>query len=208
MIRIVLADDHPVVTDGLVRFFALAPDIAVVATASSREALDEAIAEHAPDVVVVDLNMPGMQGATSVAQLAADVRGQRVVVFSMQEEDLYAVKLLRAGAKAYLSKSRPPDELAHAVRLAARGSPYLTDALSSLLLTDRAAGGRAHEGPSAREREVFDAIAGGTIPKKIAKQLGISVSTVHTYTERIKVKLGVETVPEIVSYAFRNELIR
>ncbi len=208
MIRVVLADDHPVVTDGLRRFFDLVPDIEVIEAVCDLPGLRRSVQECAPQVVVVDLNMPGMQGATSVTELVAQGAGPAVVVFSMQQEDQYAVKLLRAGARAYLSKSRPPTELAHAVRLAARGARYLTDDLSARLLSDTGENTHGHAAFSAREREVFDALVAGSAAKLVAKELGISVSTVHTYTERIKIKLAVDSVSEIVSYAFRHGLAR
>lgn len=206
MIRVVLADDHPVITDGLQRFFELAPGVQIIATAPTVSELRDSIVANGPEVVVVDLNMPGMHGATTISELVESFSDVKFIVFSMQPEDQYAIRLLQAGAKAYLSKSRSPDELLNAIRLAAGGGRYLTEEIATRLLTTPQTQDPAHQRFSAREREVFDALVAGKPTRQIARDLGISASTVHTYTERIKTKLDVESVQEMVSYAFRHAL--
>jgi DNA-binding NarL/FixJ family response regulator len=202
-IGVVLADDHPVVIDGLCRYFAQQKDILVRATAKSRKELDAAIAAEKPQVVIVDLNMEGMAGAETIEVL---VRLAPVIVFSMQDEDGYAASLVRLGAAAFLNKSRQPEELASAIRAAAKGERYLTDRIAERL--SHRTPGAAHESFSGREREVFERLLDGQTPKEIAFALGLSASTVHTYAERIRAKLGVEGTEGLVSYAFRHGLRR
>ncbi len=199
LVGVVLADDHPVVIDGLCRYFALQKDLSILATAGSYEALCAAISEHRPSVVVVDLHMPGMQGAQSIRDLVSDAAAPRVIIFSMQEEDSYAASLVHAGAFSFLSKSRSPEELANAVRAAAKGERYVT------AVVDASA---PHEAFSQREREVFERLVDGRTSKDIGFELGLSVSTVHTYAERIRNKLGVDSAHGLLDYAFKHHLRR
>ncbi len=204
-IGVLLADDHPVVADGLARFLAGLPDIRVCGTASNLSEVMEKVQTLRPSVVVLDLDMPGMQGADSVRDIVATT-GARLVMFSMHDEDELAVALLRARARAYLSKSRDPRQLAEAIRVVGSGRRYITPEISELMLTGRSQP-PVHESFSRRERQVFDRIARGLAPKDIAVELELSPSTVHTYSERIKTKLGVESLTQVVSYAYREHLI-
>lgn len=206
-IRLIVADDHPVVLGGIERFFADVADVAIVGTARSFAELVQTIDQQTPDVAVVDLNMDGMRGASGLQELMQRQVLPRLVVFTMQDEDGYALSLLQSGVAAYLSKNRSPSELLQAVRTAHQGGQYLTTTLAAKLLSDgQQANTRGHQALSAREQEVFFELVKGRSARQISNKLGVSVSTIHTYTERIKLKLGVDSLQELVSYAFRHDL--
>ncbi len=200
-----LGDDHPVVAGGLLRFLNGLHDMVVSGTAESYEEVNAKLIELRPDVLVLDLNMPGMKGAESVREIVAQ-KGTRIVVFSMHDEDEVGLTMLKAGARSYLTKTRDPSELAHAIRTVHRGHRYITPELSELMLTGDNQSA-VHDAFSRRERQVFDLLARGLAPKQIAADLNVSSSTVHTYTERIKNKLGVDTLTQVVSYAYQHRLI-
>ena len=207
MIKTVLADDHHVVVAGLQRYLTELGGFDVCGVADSRERLFELLSESVPDVLVLDLNMPGMSGARTVREITDAFPQLPVLVFSMQPEDQYALSVVRAGARGYLTKSRHLSELAEAIRRVSAGGHYITDELATRLLgTNPAARGELHATLSAREREVLERIARGTSVHRIAEELDISVSTVRSYVERVRTKLGVGSLQELVIYAFREGL--
>jgi DNA-binding NarL/FixJ family response regulator len=206
MVRVLLADDHPVVLDGLQRFLERAAHVQVVDTASSLTAALEVVGRRRVDVLVADVNMPGMDGVETVRELSRRHGFPHIVIFSMLDEDRFALDLLRAGAKAYLSKARSPQELLEAIYKAAEGRTALTDRLAEQMLSDGPRSAAPHEELSERERQVFLLIVDGLSPKQVSKRLGLSPSTVYTYTERVKDKLSVDSVAGLVRYAFRHGL--
>jgi two-component system, NarL family, invasion response regulator UvrY len=204
MTRILIADDHPVVLDGLRRLFEKT-GLEVVAAVTSLEDVHARVRSSGADVAVLDLNMSGMHGIATLHELTHTLGFPPIVVFTMQDEDQLAVSALHAGVKAFLSKARPPEDLVEAVQRAARGERYVTDDVAARLL---GAGQTqlAHERLSERERQVFDLLVGGKSGKLVARELGLTPSTVHTYTERIKEKLGAASLADLVRYAFRHGL--
>ncbi|HJL16468.1 MAG TPA: response regulator transcription factor [Sandaracinaceae bacterium LLY-WYZ-13_1] len=205
MIRVLIADDHPVVLDGLSRLFEQAGGFEVVAAVSSLDDVRSAVESSRPAVAVLDLNMPKMRGVETLEELSRTYGFPAIVVFTMQEEDQLAVSALQAGAKAFLSKTRPPEDLLEAVRRAARGERFVTDDVAARLLGSHGPSA-AHDRLSERERQVFELLVRGESAKAVARALDLSPSTVHTYTERIKAKLGADTVADLVRYAFRHGL--
>ncbi|MCA9536884.1 MAG: response regulator transcription factor [Myxococcales bacterium] len=193
MIRVLLADDHPVVIRGVVTGLDAEPDIEVVATATSGgEAADKAVA-YEVDVAVLDLHMPGTSGLELVRTVSAT--GTAVVVFSLYAEGPMATEAVAAGAKWAVPKSAPLTELVRAVRAAARGRQMPV-----------ATGSDPVAGLSRREREIFEHIVAGAPLKVIAVDLGLSTGTVHTFAHRIRAKLGVETISDIVRFAHERGL--
>lgn len=204
-IRILLADDHPIVLDGIARFLGTVDGIEVVGSAADVRGLEEKLRAIEVDVVVLDLDMPGMDGIASFEHLRREFVRVRWVIFTMKREEREAASYLRSGASAFLNKSRPPDELVAAIEIAQRGGRYLTDRVR---LDDLSSGASPpHTTFSERERAVFLRLIEGAAPREIAKEMGIQRSTVHTYVDRIKVKLEVESMTEIVGYAFRHRLL-
>ena len=193
MIRVFLADDHPVVTEGVARFLDAEEDIQVVGRRRSAVGLSEAFVGAEADVLVLDLDMPGMFGAETVKLLAAE--GINIVVFSLYAEGPLAGELQLAGARAFVSKSRELTDLATAVRRVHAGERVALPASAA-----------PHLALSQREREIFDDIVGGKALKVIALDLGLSSSTVHTYARRIRLKLGAETIADLIRYAHRAGL--
>ena len=192
MIRVFLADDHPVVLQGVKRVLDLAADLEVVGVAERAYALAARVQETGADVLVLDLDMPGMGGARTLRRLAA--AGVSVVVFSHYPEGVVRTDLLAAGARAVVSKERDLAYLAAVLREVAAGrapAPESPPELPPL---------------SARERQVFDGIARGMPLKALAAELNLSISTVHTYALRVREKLNVATNADIGRYADRMGL--
>ncbi len=205
MIRVVLADDHALVRDGVRRIFDAEEDIQVVGEAADGRAALEVLAKASANVLVLDVNMPEMGGVEVLRRVRAEFPRLAVLVLSMFAEDKSAARFLRAGASGYLAKGRSATELVAAVRKVARGERYVTDTVAEHLLDTTEA--PPHERLTEREHQVFALIAAGKSPSDVAAELGLSASTVSTYTARIKKQLGVTTLGDVVLYASRNGLV-
>ena len=204
MIRVYLADDHTMMRDGLKRLISETPDLAFAGeTARGREAL-EAAGRDDIDVLVLDLSFQDLGGIEVLRRLRETRPTLPVVVLSMYSEEQYALRVLRMGAHAYLSKGRSSAELLEAIRAAARGARFIPSELADVLLSGKAQGqlGKLSE----REHQVFSLIANGRTPGEIAAELDLSSSTVSTHLVRIREKLGLRTNGEIVQYAYRSGL--
>jgi DNA-binding NarL/FixJ family response regulator len=205
-VRVVIADDHPVVRDGLRGMLAGQPDLEVVAEAADgREAL-AAVARHRPDVVLVDLRMPVLDGVGAIRQLAADHPTVRVLVLTTYDDDNDIVRAIEAGATGYLLKDVPREELFRAVRSAARGEPVLSAHVAARLF------GRLRvpptDIPSDRELEVLALVARGLTNRAIAGRLRISEATVKTHLVHVFAKLGVDDRTAAVTAALERGLLR
>jgi two-component system, NarL family, invasion response regulator UvrY len=207
MIRIFLADDHTIVREGLRRLIDETPDMEVVGeTARGREVLQRAATERW-DVLVLDLSLEDVSGIEVLRRLREQESTLPVVVLSMYPEAQYAVRVLKAGAMAYLSKGCSGDELLDAIRAAARGRRYVTAATAdALVVRDDGHDGAPHTRLSAREHQVFMLVVEGRGPGDIAAELDISPSTVSTHLLHIREKLGVSTNSEVIQYAYRAGL--
>lgn len=205
MIRVFLADDHPVVVSGLERLFAGVADVEVVGAANDlRDVTASALAEA--DVLVLDVSMPGMRGAETLAALPALAsRRLPVLLFTLEPESAQVVELLRAGAAGVVSKSARMDELLAALRAVASGRRAVPPELEARAA--RGGEGSPHDTLSERERAIFARLVRGVTPKTIAFELGLSPSTVYTYAERVREKLGVQSQVELVDYAHRAGLL-
>lgn len=208
MIRVFIADDHAIVRHGLRQLIEAQPDLQVVGEASDgrQVLLDEGRKQW--DILILDLSLPRVSGLEVLRRLRSEVPELRIIVLSMYPEDQYALRLLNEGAAAYLSKEHPPQELLSVLRQVARGQTYLNPALSKQLLRGaRDSGQPPHASLSPREYQIFTLIFSGKTVSEIAAELDVSVSTVSTHLGRIKEKLGLHSVAEIVSYAHREGLI-
>ena len=195
MIRIALADDHPVIVDGITRWVEGEPDLEVVASANSLDALIPQLDAPAPDVLVLDFRMPGVDGVSTLAALAAS--GWSVIVFSLLEEPATRRALVGCGVRGFVSKSEPLRHLVDVIRRVASGQTDLPDETAPLL----------HEQLSERERLVFDLVIKGMTPKEIAYELELTTSSVYTYAQRVRAKLGVESSREVIDYAHAMGLV-
>ena len=206
MIRIVLADDHAVVREGLRALLNAEPDLVVVGCAERGLQVESRLAEHGPDVLVLDIGLPDVNGSEVLARVRARFPEVAVVVLSTWPEDHFALQLLRAGASAYLHKIRRPEEIMAAIRKVTAGGRYLTDTLAELSL--EAGSARApHELLSPRAQQIFRLLVAGRSVSEVAAELNVSVSTVSTHVGAIKARLGVGSVAEIVAYASRAGLL-
>jgi two-component system response regulator NreC len=213
-LRILLADDHTVVRQGLRKILEAKPQWEVVAEAADgREAVKQA-EEAKPDVAIVDVAMPLLNGIEAVRQIARKASGTRVLVLSMHNDEAYVTQMLRAGAAGYLLKDSADVDLLQAVEAVAAGKSFFSPAIARVIaddyvrqLEDRGASDR-YELLSEREREIFQLIAEGKTNKEIAALLFLSPSTVDTHRSRIMEKLDVHSAAEIVLYAVRKGVIR
>ena len=202
MIRLVIADDHPVVRDGLSGIFGGAEDFEVVGLASDGEEAVELARRLKPDVVLMDLRMPKMDGVTAIRRLAP---GQRVLVLTTFDADTDVLPAIEAGATGYLLKDAPRSELYRAVRAAARGEAVLSPPVATRVL--RAA--RSDEPAlSARELEILELVARGTTNREAAERLFISEATVKTHLIHIYAKLGVPDRASAVAAAYDRGLLQ
>lgn len=209
MIRVFVADDHPLLRDGLRRVIELQADLTLVAEAEDGAALLERLEERPCDVLVLDLSLPYLRGLELVRAVTERHPGLRILVYSVQPEDRLSLHLLEAGVAGYLSKDRGADELVRAIRAVARGERYLSDALRRLAALDPMEDQRPpHERLSVREVEVFQLLLRGLSVSDIATELEIQASTASNHMARIREKLGVSTNGEVMLYAFRAGLIQ
>jgi two-component system response regulator NreC len=208
-IKVLLVDDHAVFRSGLRRILTSEGDIEVVGEAENGErAVFEAIAS-APDIVVMDVQMPGKSGIEAMPAVLQAVPAARVLVLSMQDDPRYVRQAFDAGASGYVLKEAADTEVVDAVRAVARGEQYVHPALGArLVAADAAERRRAAEDPlSEREREVLRLLALGHTNQEIAASLYISVRTAETHRAHIMQKLGLVSRADLVRYALDNGLI-
>ena len=208
MLRVLLADDHPVVRAGYQRLLEQGGDIRVVADVGDGAAAYAACIEHEPDVVVADLSMPG-GGMDLIQRLCQRYDDARVLVFSMHDSSLLVRRAFEAGARGYIPKSSPPQRLIDGVRALHAGRRYLAPELPAELLGARAPQdeGERLATLSAREFEVFRLLAQGLSAVDCAQRLNLSAKTVSNHQSAIKDKLGVSTSAALVHLALRHGVI-
>lgn len=205
MTRIVVVDDHPLMRKGLALSLNAEPDFEVVGQIEDAEQMLEQFEALAPDLVVLDISLPGMNGLELLKHLLAIRPDLPVLVVSRHEEALYAERAVRAGARGYVSKLEAGDDIARAARRVLRGSIHLSEDLKDKLLFAAAAGRDPMRSPlellSDRELEVFEMTGRGMPTRDIAERLHLSVKTVESYRARIKTKLGLENATELMQRA-------
>ena len=209
MIRVMLVDDHAVVRMGFRLLLQSTGEVSVVGEAESGEAACQLYSELEPDVVVMDIAMPGMGGLEALRRMKARHPQVRVLTLSAHDDPMHARRCLQEGALGFLSKRSAPEALMQAVTVVASGRRYLDAALAQKLALAEFDG--ASKSPverlSEREFEVFVRLAGGATVQRIAQDLNLSSSTVGTHLYNIKQKLGVENQSELTLIAIRHKLI-
>jgi len=210
-LRVMLADDHTLVRAGLHKLLDAIPSVAVVGEAGDGQTLLELAAQQHPDVVLMDIAMPGLNGLEATARLLHDNPAVRVMILSMHQSEEYVRRALRLGAVAYLLKDAAPMELELALAAVMRGETYLSPAVSKGVVSDyvqRLRGDdQAGDPLSARQREVLQRIAQGLSTKEIARQLDLSVKTVETHRTSLMKLLDVHEVTGLVRYAIKTGLV-
>jgi DNA-binding NarL/FixJ family response regulator len=209
MIKILIADDHPVVRKGLKDIIQATSDMTVSGEASDGQEVLENVRKIDFDVVVLDIAMPGRSGLDILKELKSGKPELPVLILSIHPEDQYAVRVLKAGASGYLTKDSAPDELITAIRKVSRGKKYISASLAEKLAYDLEIGAEKplHETLSDREYEVMCMIASGKTVKEIAEQLYLSVKTISTYRARILEKMRMKNNAELTHYAIKHELV-
>jgi DNA-binding NarL/FixJ family response regulator len=210
-IRVMVADDHSLVRAGLRALLQTLDGVEVVAEAShGRQALS-LVTTLQPDVVLMDISMPELNGLEATAQIASESPNSRVIVLSMHTNEEYVLRALRAGAAGYLIKDAGTAELETAVRAVARGDTYLSPAVSKHMVAEylRRVGGQdsPHELLTLRQREVLQLLAEGHSTHNIAQKLNISVKTVEAHRAQIVKRLDIHDLAGLVRYAIRTGLV-
>lgn len=209
MIRVLIADDHAIVREGLKQILSDIPDMMVVDEAvDGEEALRKARTE-AWDVLVLDLAMPGRSGFDILKHLEYERPQQAVLVLSMHAEEMYAVRVLKAGASGYLTKESTPHELVKAIRKVLGGGKYVSAHLAETLALrlDPSSEFPLHDTLSDREFQVLRMMASGKTITEVARELSLSVKTVSTYRARILEKLRLKNNAEAIRYAVDHQLV-
>jgi len=212
-IRILLADDHTVVRDGLRALLERQPDMSVVGEAADGRDSVRMAEEQSPDVVVMDIAMPNMNGIEATRRILASNPHTAVVILSMHQDESYVLRSLKAGAKGYLLKDSLRSDVLDAIRSVFQGRAFLTRKVSRLMQEDyvrqleRRNLDDSYELLTDREREVLQLVAEGRTNKEVANLLNVSITTVETHRTHILQKLGLHSIPELILYAVRKGII-
>lgn len=209
MIRILIADDHAIVREGLKQVISTTDDMAVTGEAADGLEALEQVRKHDWDVIVLDMTMPGISGIDLIKRLRKEKHGLHVLVLSMHREDQFAVRALKAGASGYLTKGSAPDVLISAIRRVAGGGKYISRALAEKLAfeVDPFEEKPLHETLSDREYQVLRMISSGKNINQIAEELSLSANTVSTHKHRLMRKLNVSNNAELIQYALSQEIV-
>jgi len=210
-IRIIIADDHQIVRDGLRSLIEKENDTEVIAEADNGREAVRLTLELAPDIVIMDIAMPDMNGIEATRQIISALPDTKVIALSMHAERRYVMEMLKAGASGYILKDNAYEELARAIRTALVNHTYLSPQVAELVIGDyvklaQTANDSVFSLLSAREREVLQLLAEGNSTARISESLYISVKTVETYRQHIMEKLNIRNIAELTKYAIREGL--
>jgi two-component system, NarL family, response regulator NreC len=210
-VRILLADDHKIVRDGLRALLEKQPGMTVVAEADNGRATVRLARELLPDLVIMDIGMPDLNGIDATRQILNELPSVKVIALSMHSDRRFVVQMFRAGASGYLLKDCAFEELARAVRAVLRNQTYLSPAVAGPVVEDyvqhlATADVLEFSALSPREREVLQLLAEGKTTREIATLLCVSIKTVETHRQQIMGKLNVRSVAELIKYAIREGL--
>jgi DNA-binding NarL/FixJ family response regulator len=205
MIRVLIADDHSIVRDGLKRILAATTDIQVAGEAADGDQALALVKANDYDVAMLDMSMPGLSGIDLIKRLKLEKPKLKILVLSMHGESQYAARVLKAGAVGYLNKDSAADVLLAALRKIAAGGVHIGDAAAASLL--QAGEKPGHEALSDREFEVMRLLVEGLGPTEIGERLHLSVKTVSTHKTRILEKLNLGSTAELVRYALEHKLV-
>jgi two-component system invasion response regulator UvrY len=210
MIRILLADDHSIVRSGLRRIIEDAGDMTVVAEADDgREAIQQ-VHQFRPEVAVIDISMPGLDGLEVISQLRHHYPDLPILILTMHEEEQYVVRSIAAGANGYITNRSAPEQLVKAIRKVYAGGRFLSDTAAESLAQHLAGGSRSRsplDSLSNREIQVLRHLALGHTVKEIAEAYHLSTNTVHTYRLRLLKKLNLRNNAELTLFAIQNRLV-
>ena len=210
-VRIVIAEDHALVRAGLLALLSQEPGIEVVGEAENGRDAVRAVAQHQPDVVLMDLTMPGMNGMEAISDIKRRFPAVRVLVLTLHKTEEFLLASLRAGADGYILKEATPAELRHAVRTVAGGGMFVSEELSGKLAAAPGAGAAGASGVwdtlTQREREVLKLVAEGKSNRGIAEFLFLSAKTVEKHRAKLMAKLGMRNAAALTAYAIERGLL-
>jgi DNA-binding NarL/FixJ family response regulator len=209
MIRIIVADDHTIVREGLKQLLSATSDLSVVGEARNGHEVLERVRALDFDVLLLDMSMPGKSGIELIKQVRAEKPKLRVLVLSMHEEEQYAVRAIKAGASGYLTKESATAQLVSAIRKVAGGGAFITDSVAQQLALGAMpqTEGPPHGALSDREFQVFRELVSGKAVTDIAAELNLSVKTVSTHKARIMQKMNMSNPAELIRYAIHHRLV-
>jgi two-component system, NarL family, nitrate/nitrite response regulator NarL len=209
MIRILLVDDHPIVRKGIISCLAKHPRIRIVGEARDGHDAVEKARSLNPDVILMDFDMPNMNGAAATELLRSQQPGAKVLILSMHRNSDHVMRVIESGARGYVLKEAHPDELVQAIETVQSGQAFFSPELARAALNQfvRGAEGRPGCQLTAREREVLVQIAEGYSNKEIASRLNLGVRTVETHRERVMRKLNIHSVAGLTKYALSKGLV-
>ncbi len=210
-VRVLLVDDHRIVREGLRGLIESRTDLKVVGEAGDGEAAVSLARQLSPQLVILDVSMPRMNGVEATRRVLAECPGAKVLALSMHPDRRYVIEMLKAGASGYLLKDSAFDELLHAIESVMAGSAFLSPAVTDMVVREYVSRLPKDEGTAftmltVREREVLQLLAEGTSTKAIASRLGVSVKTVETHRAQIMAKLDLHSIAELTKYAVREGL--
>jgi len=210
-IRVLLCDDHQIVREGLRVLIEKQPDMEVIEEAQSGEEAVRLVRDLLPDVVVMDIAMPDLNGIEATRQILGKAPGVKVIALSMHSDRRFAVQMLKEGASGYLLKDCAFEELANAIRAVAMNRVYLSPKIAEIVIKDCVrlspqTGFSAFSLLSPREREVLQLLSEGNTTKEIAFRLRVSVKTIETYRKQIMDKLNMHSIAELTKFAIREGL--
>lgn len=209
-LKVLLADDHKIVRDGLRTLLQKHPDLIVIAETENGRATVQAVGERRPDLVIMDIAMPDLNGIEATRQIVAEHPDIKIIALSMHSDKRFVTEMLKAGAVAYLLKDCAFEELLIAIRAVTENKIYLSPGIAGVVVEDFIQSKKRE--PSVfsvltdREREVLQLMAEGQTTKEIAGHLEVSIKTVETHRNKIMDKLGLHTIAELTKYAIREGL--
>lgn len=214
--RLLIADDHTIVRQGLRKLLEDEPGMEVVGEAiDGRDAVAKAM-DVMPDIVLMDLSMPGLHGLEATRQIAKRLPKTRVLILSMHKNEAYVLQALQSGASGYILKDSASEEVVGAIRAVMRGDSYLSPAISRVVIEDylrlsvpgQSGAKSLYDTLTVREREIFQLLAEGMKNQEIAERLHVSVKTVETHRAHIMEKLGLNNIAELVKYSIEIGIVQ
>lgn len=211
-VRIILADDHQILREGLRGLLDKQGGMEIVAEAASGQAAIQLCREHRPDVVIMDITMPDMNGIEATRAILEEMPDTKIIGLSMHSDKRFVSNMLAAGASGYLRKNCASDELAHAIDAVVHGQIYISPKIGTVTARDFVAAGKPDDAPDAatlshRERQILQCIAEGKSTKEIAGLLNLGQKTIEKHRQNIMEKLRLRSVAELTKFALREGLI-
>ncbi|AQQ71223.1 Nitrogen regulation protein C [Limihaloglobus sulfuriphilus] len=208
--RLILADDHQIIVEGLKGVLSTEPDIELIGTAADGRELVEMAFKYRPDVIIVDISMPLLNGIDATEQMIRDGLKSKIIILTMHNDAMYAARAFDAGASGYVLKHSAPNELVKAIREVLRGHNYITPLVDGEIIRGYRSGSNKNLNLSrkltTRQKEVLSMLAEGFTAKEIGKKLHISVRTVEFHKYKMMEELGIDSSAELIMFAVKHKL--